>query len=123
MALQVEMRAVMACIPETFENDTSGEKSAWKASILDTIRSSLKQEESKTLPKNRIRNRLYFKGGPLKGPFDPEAADHSVAVTQSEAFAPTPQFIQVSWVLFVVVVVCLFVCCCSPLGWGDDLSS
>ena len=55
----------------------------------------LKKEEDKTLPKNRLRNKLYFKGGPLVGPFDPDAPLHAVPLTVSEAFAPTPQFIQV----------------------------
>ncbi len=60
------------------------------------MRSVFKAEEEKTLLKAKQRNRLYFKGGALKGPFDPDAPLHAVAITQSEAFAPTPQFVMVT---------------------------
>ena len=33
-----ELRAVMACLPDSFENDPSGEKAAWRTNTLESIR-------------------------------------------------------------------------------------
>ena len=87
----------LSCLPAVFENDTTGEKAAWRANTIEAIRALLDEDERHKggLPdKNKQRNRLYFKGGPLQGPFDAEVptVDDSSAVVQSEAFAPTPQF-------------------------------
>jgi len=91
-----EMRAIMAVLPEQFENDPNGEKEGWRTNILETIRAALKSEEKGTLNKEKIRGKLYFKGGPLKGPYDPNLPLHEFFLTTSDAFAPTPQFQMVS---------------------------
>jgi hypothetical protein len=83
-----ELRAVMACLPEVFENDPNGEKSTWRSNTLEAIRATLTQAEAGTLPKNKLRNKLYSgppnsKGGsppPLDGPFDPDAPLHTVII-------------------------------------------
>ena len=49
-------------------------------------------QELGQLSKEKVRNRIYYKGGPLRGPFDPEAPLHTVQHTESDAFKPTPQF-------------------------------
>ena len=59
----------MACLPKVFENDTTGEKATWRANTIEAIKALLDEDEHTKggLPnKNKLRNRLYFKGGPLK---------------------------------------------------------
>ena len=86
-----ELRAVMACLPEVFENDPNGEKATWRSNTLEAIRATLTQADAGTLPKHKLRNKLYSgppssKGSssspalPLDGPFDPDAPLHTVII-------------------------------------------
>ena len=87
-----ELRAVWSCLPKSFGNDPGGQKASWRDNCLETIMDLVQKEELGQLSKEKIRNRIYYKGGPLRGPFDPEAPLHSVQHTESDAFKPTPQF-------------------------------
>jgi hypothetical protein len=75
-----ELRAVMACLPDAFENDPLGEKATWRSNTLEAIRASLTQAEQGTAAKHKLRNKLYGGGTspPLDGPFDPDAPLHMV---------------------------------------------
>ncbi|CAE7433819.1 nphp3, partial [Symbiodinium microadriaticum] len=41
---EIELRAVFASLPDTFENDGKGDKAAWKDGVLQSLQSKCKQE-------------------------------------------------------------------------------
>ena len=100
-----EMRAVMACLPDAFENDPNGEKAVWRANTLESIRGYLKQEAAKQLPKSRLRNQLYFNvstaafsNSPRRGPmpqkrciavFSPLPPPHSLSMQPNHRAGPS----------------------------------
>ena len=65
----LELRAVVASLPETFESDTAkGEKQAWAKSFVEALRAMLGKESNGLLQQGAKRHPCYI--GDV-GPFDP----------------------------------------------------
>ena len=82
----VELRAVWACLPATFENDGDDRKAAWKEKVLTRLKEMVTQEEAGSLSKAQKRAACYNAESVETGPFDPDAPLVPVAAMQGNAF-------------------------------------
>lgn len=55
----VESRALHACLPDKFENDADGTKTAWRAGFRKRLRELLEKEASGQLKPAEMRRPVY----------------------------------------------------------------
>ena len=82
----VELRAVWACLPETFENDGDDRKAGWKEKVLTRLKEMVTKDEAGNLPKSQVRASCYGADPNATGPFDADAPLVPVAAMQGNAF-------------------------------------
>ena len=88
-----EVRAVYACLPDKFENDSDDRKEEWRAKCLSRLKEMASQQEKGTLPKSQKRNSAYDAPAALKVS-TPTVEDDAVLVTGSGSSADQESLAQ-----------------------------
>ena len=84
----VEMRAVYAALPITFENDGDGKKKEWRDSFRQKLEELTSKEAGNRLTNPEKRNFAY-KGHDNLAIFDPDVPIPRAELLKSDAFGPT----------------------------------
>lgn len=97
----VELRAIFAMLPPSFQNDPEGKKEEWRKGVRDKLKEMTRKEEAGQLIPNEVRHSAYRyessasskvkKGIGSEGPFNPSLALIRIKAIESSAFDSTPQ--------------------------------
>uniref|UniRef100_A0A7S2RMF6 KOW domain-containing protein n=1 Tax=Rhizochromulina marina TaxID=1034831 RepID=A0A7S2RMF6_9STRA len=78
-----ELRAVSAMLPQTFDNDSTGDKKKWRENFMTKLKEMVQQEEQNRLPAAQQIHRTYADHPEL---FDPDAESVLVQTVKGGAF-------------------------------------
>jgi len=102
----VELRAIFAMLPSSFQNDPEGKKEEWRKGVRDKLKEMTRKEQAGQLIPNEVRHSAYRHessasskvkrgvGGEEEcwvGPFNPSSALIRIKAIESSAFDSTPQ--------------------------------
>uniref|UniRef100_A0A7S3K3I4 Uncharacterized protein n=1 Tax=Aureoumbra lagunensis TaxID=44058 RepID=A0A7S3K3I4_9STRA len=79
----IELRAMYAVLPASFDADPDGKKAKWRDAVRDKLKGLETRESAGTLTKNEIRAGAYAN---TSGPFDPHEAVQRRSFVTSQAY-------------------------------------
>ena len=83
----MELRAVWASLPKTFENDGDNRKAAWRDKVATKLKEMVSKDQRGALSNVMKRARCYGSDRTATGPFDPDAPLVTVTVMRGNSKA------------------------------------